>query len=143
MSLLEKPVNIPTPYISKELESNTLKHVQDGSAFVAYEMLMVTNGVKRRYDFMEYDNQYLDLSAYVTVDYALVGNAKSQMSQTNLADFFLRKRPNYTVFCELSVKGQYNSYIYKFKFKTTRLKSVYRVVEETKQDIKKILESYE
>lgn len=143
MSLLENPVNIPKPYISKELESNTLKHVQNGSAFVAYEMLLVTNGVKRRYDFMEYDNPYLDLTAYVTIDYALTGNAKSQMSQTNLANFLLKKRPNYTVFCELSVKGQYNSYIYKFRFKTTRINSVYKIIEETKQEIKQILESYE
>lgn len=141
--IVEIPVNIPKPFISKKLESNTLKHVQDGSAFVAYEMLLLTNGVKRRYDFMEYDNQYLDLTAYVMVDYALVGDAKSQMTQTNLSDFLLKKRPNYMVFCELSVKGQYNSYIYKFKFKTTRLKSVYKVIEETKQEIKQILESYE
>ena len=141
--IVEIPVNIPKPFISKKLESNTLKHVQTGSAFVAYEMLLLTNGVKRRYDFMEYDNEYLDLTAYVTVDYALVGDAKSQMTQTNLSDFLLKKRPNYMVFCELSVKGQYNSYIYKFKFKTTRLKSVYKVIEETKQEIKQILESYE
>lgn len=141
--IVEIPVNIPKPFISKKLESNTLKHVQEGSAFVAYEMLLLTNGVKRRYDFMEYDNQYLDLTAYVTVDYALVGDAKSQMTQTNLSDFLLKKRPSYMVFCELSVKGQYNSYIYKFKFKTTRLKSVYKVIEETKQEIKQILESYE
>lgn len=141
--IVEIPVNIPKPFISKKLESNTLKHVQEGSAFVAYEMLLLTNGVKRRYDFMEYENQYLDLTAYVTVDYALVGDAKSQMTQTNLSDFLLKKRPSYMVFCELSVKGQYNSYIYKFKFKTTRLKSVYKVIEETKQEIKQILESYE
>jgi hypothetical protein len=141
--ILENLINIPRPYISKELESNTLKHVQQGSAFVAYEMFLLTNGVKRRYDFMEYDNQYLDLSAYVTVDYALTGKAKSQIIKTDLAEFLLKKKPRYTVFCELSVKGQYNNYIYKFRFKTTRINSVYRVIEETKQEIKQILESYE
>ena len=141
--IAEIPVNIPKPFISKKLESNALKHVQDGSAFVAYEMLLLTNGVKRRYDFMEYDNQYLDLTAYVMVEYALVGDAKSQMTQTNLSDFLLKKRPNYTVFCELSVKGQYNNYIYKFRFKTTRINSVYKIIEKTKQEIKQILESYE
>jgi hypothetical protein len=92
---------------------------------------------------MEYDNQYLDLSAYVTVDYALTGKAKSQIIKTDLAEFLLKKKPRYTVFCELSVKGQYNNYIYKFRFKTTRINSVYRVIEETKQEIKQILESYE
>lgn len=141
--ILEIPVNIPKPYISKELEKNTLKHVQEGSAFVAYEMLLVTNGVKRRYDFMEYDDPHLELTAYVAIDYVLIGKAKSQMIQTGLADFLLKKRPNYTVFCELSVKGQYNSYIYKSKFKTTRVDSVYQVIEQTKQEIKKILKSYE
>jgi hypothetical protein len=51
----------------------------------------------------------------------------------------LKKKPIFTVFCELSVKGQYNNYLYKSKFRTIREKSVYNFIQQTKDEIKDIL----
>lgn len=141
--LIEIPLNLPTPYISTKLEQNTLKHCLDNSAFVAYEMYLVTNGVKRRYDFLELNDDHLSLTAYVNVDYAFIGDAKNQAWNVKHFSMLIKKRPSYTIFCELSVKGQYNNHIHKFRFNTTRETSVYRLIQETKDEIKKILESHE
>jgi hypothetical protein len=139
--LIEIPLNLPTPYLSKKLESTTLKHCLDNSAFVAYEMYLVTNGVKRRYDFLDLNDEHLSLSAHVSVNYAFIGEAKDQAWNVKHFSMLLKKRPKYTVFCELSVKGQYNNHIHKFRFETTRETTVYRLIQETKDEIKKILES--
>jgi hypothetical protein len=105
-------------------------------------MYLVTNGVKRRYDFIELDNQYLDLIAYVGVEYGFIGEAKSQAWNITSMATLLRKKPIFTVFCELSVKGQYNNYLYKSKFKTIREKSVYNMIQKTKDEIKDILQTH-
>jgi len=137
--ILEKNVILPTPYLSKKLEIETLRHCLNNSAFVGYEMYLVTNGVKRRYDFLELDNKNLELSAYVGVEYGFVGEAKDQAWHIKSMTTLLKKKPIFTVFCELSVKGQYNNYLYKSKFRTIREKSVYNLIQQTKDEIKEIL----
>jgi hypothetical protein len=137
--ILEKNVTLPQPYLSKKLEIETLRHCLNNSAFVGYEMYLITNGVKRRYDFLELDNKNLELSAYVGVEYGFVGEAKDQAWHIKSMTTLLKKKPIFTVFCELSVKGQYNNYLYKSKFRTIREKSVYNVIQQTKDEIKDIL----
>ena len=137
--ILEKNVILPTPYLSKKLEIETLRHCLNNSAFVGYEMYLITNGVKRRYDFLELDNKNLELSAYVGVEYGFVGEAKGQAWHIKSMTTLLKKKPIFTVFCELSVKGQYNNYLYKSKFRTIREKSVYNFIQQTKDEIKDIL----
>ena len=102
-------------------------------------MYLITNGVKRKYDFLELDNKNLELSAYVGVEYGFVGEAKGQAWHIKSMTTLLKKKPIFTVFCELSVKGQYNNYLYKSKFRTIREKSVYNLIQQTKDEIKDIL----
>ena len=102
-------------------------------------MYLITNGVKRKYDFLELDNKNLELLAYVGVEYGFVGEAKDQAWHIKSMTTLLKKKPIFTVFCELSVKGQYNNYLYKSKFRTIREKSVYNVIQQTKDEIKDIL----
>ena len=137
--ILEKNVTLPQPYLSKKLEIETLRHCLNNSAFVGYEMYLITNGVKRKYDFLELDNKNLELSAYVGVEYGFVGEAKGQAWHIKSMTTLLKKKPIFTVFCELSVKGQYNNYLYKSKFRTIREKSVYNLIQQTKDEIKEIL----
>ena len=137
--ILEKNVTLPQPYLSKKLEIETLRHCLNNSAFVGYEMYLITNGVKRKYDFLELDNKNLELSAYVGVEYGFVGEAKGQAWHIKSMTTLLKKKPIFTVFCELSVKGQYNNYLYKSKFRTIREKSVYNFIQQTKDEIKDIL----
>ena len=137
--ILEKNVTLPQPYLSKKLEIETLRHCLNNSAFVGYEMYLITNGVKRKYDFLELDNKNLELSAYVGVEYGFVGEAKGQAWHIKSMTTLLKKKPIFTCFCELSVKGQYNNYLYKSKFRTIREKSVYNLIQQTKDEIKEIL----
>jgi hypothetical protein len=137
--ILEKNITLPAPYLSKKLEIETLRHCLNNSAFVGYEMYLITNGVKRKYDFLELDNKNLELLAYVGVEYGFVGEARGQAWHIKSMTTLLKKKPIFTVFCELSVKGQYNNYLYKSKFRTIREKSVYNVIQQTKDEIKDIL----
>jgi hypothetical protein len=140
--MVEKLISLPDPYISKPIHKDTLSHVLNNSAFVANGLYLITNGVNQRYEFLELDNPYLSLSAYVIVDYAYIGEARNQASAIPGMSIFLKKKPRYLVFCELSAKGVYNNYIYKFKFRTNRKKSVYSKIEKTKTEIKSLVQDW-
>jgi hypothetical protein len=138
----EQPVKLPDPYISVKLDESGINHVLTKvSLFVAYEMYLIRNGLKRRYDYLTIpEDSNLNLDAYVVVSYAFIGDAKSQAWNIKPISKLLKKKPKYSVVCELSQKSEYNKYLYKFRFESTRKKSIYKMIEESKAEIKKIFD---
>lgn len=141
----EQPIKLPDPYISIKLDDSGINHVLTKvSLFVAYEMYLIRNGVKRRYDYLTLpEDSNWNLDAYVTISYGFVGDAKAQAWNIKPISKLLKKKPKYSVVCELSQKSEYNKYLYKFRFESTRKKSIYKIIEESKTEIKKIFDEQE
>lgn len=135
-------LNIPSPYVSKAMDIDTLKRAMDYELGVVHSLYCIKNDVKDKLPFAEIDSKRFDLMAHVRVRYALVGDAKAQAWEVKPFSKLLKIQPEYTFICTLTSKRS-NRVIYFKKHITKNVKLVYDLIEDSFQDLQILLGSYE
>ena len=135
-------LNIPSPYIEKAMDVDTMKRAMEYDLGVVHSLYCIKNDAKDKLPFAEIDSKRFDLMAHVRVKFALVGDAKAQAWQVKPFSKLLKIQPEYTFICVLTSK-KHNTNIY-FKKHVTRNKDlVYDLIEDSYQDLQILLGSYE
>lgn len=99
--LTAEKIRLCTLYLSKKLESKTIKEILNSTYQTAYRLYLIVNGVKELQEFATLDSSEYSLTAYVKTEFGFVGDAKAQVwSITHLQPLLLLK-PKYVVKCEL------------------------------------------
>ena len=143
LNILEKiQVNLPPFYLTKSLDSDSLKKVLGSSDSVYYGLLIIKSGFKQYYDFAILNNSNLQLTASIKVDYAVVGKAKSQTWAITHLKALLSKKPKYKIICALKDLKS-NKYIYRFTKTSIKEKSMYKHIDDCYTDLQIILDSFE
>lgn len=127
------------PYISKKLESGTLQQVLDSPYQTAYRLYLIANGIKELQDFASISSEEYDLTAYVKTECGFVGEAHSQVWAITHLQPLLKKKPLYTIRCELKHLMS-NRTIYKCVLEHKNPEVIYDQIQECITNLKEILE---
>lgn len=131
-------IRLNNPYISKKLESRTLKEVLDSNYHTAYRLYLIANGIKELQQFADIRGDEYSLTAYVKTECGFVGDAKSQIWQVTHLQPLLLKKPKYTLRCELK-HLQSNQTIYKCVLEHKNQEAIYNQVQECIDNLNKII----
>lgn len=131
-------IRLNNPYISKKLESRTLKEVLDSNYHTAYRLYLIANGIKELQQFADISGDEYSLTAYVKTECGFVGDAKSQIWQVTHLQPLLLKKPKYTLRCELR-HLQSNKVIYKCVLEHKNQAAIYNQVQECIDNLNKII----
>lgn len=131
-------IRLNNPYLSKKLESRTLKEVLDSNYHTAYRLYVIANGFKELQKFAEIKGEEYSLTAYVKTEFGLVGDAKSQVWSVTHLQPLLLKKPKYTLKCELK-HIQSNQTIYKCVFEHKKQELIYNQIQECIDNLNKII----
>jgi hypothetical protein len=131
-------IRLNNPYISKKLESRTLKEVLDSNYHTAYRLYLIANGIKELQQFADVNGDEYSLTAYVKTEYGFVGDAKSQVWQVTHLQPLLLKKPKYTLRCELKHLLS-NQTIYKCVLEHKNQEAIYNQIQECIHNLNKII----
>lgn len=135
-------LNLPTPYINKAMDVDTLKRAMEYDLGVVHSLYCIKNEAKDKLPFAEIDSKRFELMAHVRVKFALVGDAKAQAWQVKPFSKLLKIQPEYTFICVLTSR-KHNTNIYFKKHVTKNQDLVYDLIEDSFQDLQILLGSYE
>jgi hypothetical protein len=133
--------NLPKYYLSQSLDTESLKKVLGSSDSVFKNLLIIKNGYKALYDFAYLEDDNYELYAYVKVDYAVIGKAKSQSWAITHFKPLLSIKPKYTLICSLK-ELKSNKVIYKHKETSIRSEVIYKHIEDCFTDLQILLNSF-
>ena len=133
--------NLPNYYLSQSLDAESLKKVLASNDTVFKNLLIIKNGYKPLYDFAYLEDPNYELMAYVKVDYAVIGKAKSQSWVVKHFKSLLSIKPKYTLFCTLKDLRS-NKIIYKHKESSIRQDVIYKNIEDCFTDLQILLNSF-
>lgn len=134
-------INLPKFYLSESLDTESLKKVLGSSDTVFKNLLVIKNGHKSMYDFAYLEDDNYELYAYVKVDYAVVGKAKSQSWAITHFKPLLSIKPKYTLTCSLKDLRS-NKIIYKHKEISIKPEVIYKHIENCFTDLQILLNSF-
>ncbi len=135
-------LNLPSPYIDKAMDVDTLKRALEYDLGVVHSLYCIKNDAKDKLPFAEIDSKRFELMAHVRVKFALVGAAKAQAWEVKPFSKLLKIQPEYTFICALTSRKQ-NTNIYFKKHVTKNQALVYDLIEDSFQDLQIMLNSYE
>ncbi len=133
--------NLPKYYLSQSLDTESLKKVLGSSDSVFKNLLIIKNGYKALYDFAYLEDDNYELYAYVKVDYAVIGKAKSQSWAITHFKPLLSIKPKYTLICSLK-ELKSNKVIYKHKETSIKAEVIYKHIEDCFTDLQILLNSF-
>jgi hypothetical protein len=133
--------NLPNYYLSQSLDIESLKKVLISNDSVFKNLLIIKNGYKAVYDFAYLEDSNYELDAYVKVDYAVIGKAKSQTWAVTHFKPLLSAKPKYTIVCSLKDLKS-NKIIYKHKESSIKSEIVYKNIENCFTDLQILLDSF-
>jgi hypothetical protein len=133
--------NLPNYYLSQSLDTESLKKVLGSNDIVFKNLLIIKNGYKAAYDFAYLENNNYELDAYVKVDYAVIGKAKSQAWAVTHFKPILSSKPKYTLICTLKDLKS-NKTIYKHKESSIKSEIIYKNIENCFTDLQILLDSF-
>lgn len=131
-------IRLNNPYISKKLESRTLKEVLDSNYHTVYRLYLIANGIRELQQFADIKGDEYSLTAYVKTECGFVGEAKSQVWEITHLQPLLLKKPKYTLRCELK-HLQSNKVIYKCVLEHKNQEAIYNQVQECIDNLNKII----
>ena len=128
-----------SPYISKKIDSGTLQKVLESPYQTAYRLYLIANGIKELQEFASIKSEEYDLTAYVKTECGFVGDASKQVWSITHLQPLLRKKPLYTIRCELKHLMS-NNVIYKCTLEHKNPEEIYNQIQECINNLKEILE---
>ena len=133
--------NLPNYYLSQSLDTESLKKVLGSSDTVFKNLLIIKNGYKPMYDFAYLEDSNYELYAYVKVDYAVIGKAKSQSWAVTHFKSLLSIKPKYTLICSLKDLRS-NKVIYKYRESSIKQEIIYKNIDNCFTDLQILLDSF-
>lgn len=133
--------NLPDYYLSKSLDTESLKKVLGSNDSVFKNLLIIKNGYKTVYDFAYLEDSNYELDAYIKVDYAVIGKAKSQSWAITHFKPLLSMKPKYTLVCSLKDLRS-NKIVYKHKESSIKQEIIYKNIENCFTDLQILLDSF-
>lgn len=133
--------NLPNYYLSQSLDTESLKKVLGSSDSVFKNLLIIKNGYKAVYDFAYLEDSNYELDAYIKIDYAVIGKAKSQSWAIMHFKPLLSIKPKYTLICSLK-DLRTNKVIYKHKESSIKQEIIYKHIENCFTDLQILLDSF-
>lgn len=133
--------NLPNYYLSQSLDTESLKKVLGSNDSVFKNLLIIKNGYKAAYDFAYLEDSNYELDAYIKVDYAVIGKAKSQSWAITHFKPLLSMKPKYTLVCSLKDLRS-NKIVYKHKESSIKQEIIYKNIEKCFTDLQILLDSF-
>lgn len=133
--------NLPNYYLSQSLDTESLKKVLGSNDSVFKNLLIIKNGYKVTYDFAYLEDPNYELDAYIKVDYAVIGKAKSQSWAITHFKPLLSIKPKYTLICSLK-DLRTNKVVYKHKESSIKQEIIYKNIENCFTDLQILLDSF-
>lgn len=133
--------NLPNYYLSQSLDTESLKKVLGSNDSVFKNLLIIKNGYKATYDFAYLEDSNYELDAYIKVDYAVIGKAKSQSWAITHFKPLLSMKPKYTLVCSLKDLRS-NKIVYKHKESSIKQEIIYKNIENCFTDLQILLDSF-
>jgi len=127
-----------SPYITKKIESGSIKKVLDSSYQTVYRLYLITNGIKELQDFASIESDTYSLTAYVKTECAFVGKAREQVWSITHLQPLLLKKPLYTLRCELR-HLMTNDVVYKCTLEHKNPEVMYNQIQECIDNLNEII----
>ena len=129
-------------YITEPLEPETFKKSLDSDLEVVHQLYILKNGHKSIQKFAKLKNPDYDLISHIRTEYGYVGKAKKQVWSVTRFASLLKRKPKYTFTCVLQ-NYKTNTYDYYNKVESLNPEVIYKIIEETYQDLQIILNSFD
>lgn len=131
-------VRLKNQYITKKIETGTLKKVLNSTHNTAYRLYLIANGISEFQEFIDINSEEYSLIAYVKTECGFVGEAKEQIWAITHLQPLLRKTPKYILRCELK-HLMTNNVIYKCVLEHKNKDVMYNQIQECIENLKEIL----
>ncbi len=131
-------LRLSSPYLSKKIESGTLKKVLDSPYQTAYQIYLIANGIKELQEFADIKHERYLLTAYVKTECGFIGEARDQVWSIIHLQPLLKKSPKYTVRCEL-LDIVSNKVLYKSSLEHKNQDVIYNEIQECIDNLNKII----
>ena len=138
MKMTINTIHLKEPYITKKIDSDTLRLILDSTHQTAYRIYLLTNEIKAVQPFVEcYEADYW-VRATVKTTAAFTGEARRQAWAIRHLQPLLHKRPRYKVSCSVTHKMT-NKEVYRCELETINKTSIYKQIQDCISELNDII----
>jgi hypothetical protein len=132
---------LPDLYLTKPIDSNSLKNIKDENFAVIKRIFMIKSEVNSDYYFMELDvDSGFTVSARIIPNYAIAGNAANQLRNASIKNQNTGS-PYFRIKVSLYKINEYKQ-IWKFEHFTKNESEIYKTIKQIKEHLTHELKKY-